>query len=412
MRITTRATRAAASRRGSFLVVVVVLMTFMMGLTMAFFTTANSGHQEINSAGDRLRAHYLAEAAIHETLAAYASGGQAAVNGLNANGGLAGVNYQSTVTWGAAGTPVAEDLVVFRGSATVGSQAVALEVVGRMAADNPYVMGFAARTDLVLNSNSMIDSYDSSAGTYDSQLTGKWHGVGYAELNAPVSTNGDISMDSNSIILGDANPGTAGTISVSGNSKVDGGTAPLVTPLTFEPIVVPAIATSGSINVPSGTKTVPAGDHGFDDITMNSTGTLIFKGPANIVTKNIEIDSNSQVIVDSTNGPVNFYVTGDYFQNSNTYFRPTSGDPADLNLFVVGTGSQVAFESNTEFTGVIYAPDRDVRVMSYAAIYGALAAQSILGDSNATFHFDENLANGGGGGNALEVLCWRTVATP
>ena len=68
-----------------------------------------------------------------------------------------------------------------------------------------------------MDSNSRVDSYDSTLGTYASQQI---NGVGQQRLslsNGDVGSNGDIDMSQNSAVHGDAVPGPTATASVTGN---------------------------------------------------------------------------------------------------------------------------------------------------------------------------------------------------
>ena len=67
---------------------------------------------------------------------------------------------------------------------------------------------------MTLSSAVVIDSFDSSAGTYASQAVNKFKSHFYAGSDAKVTSNGDIGLRSNSTIWGDANPGPSGNRSL------------------------------------------------------------------------------------------------------------------------------------------------------------------------------------------------------
>ena len=73
---------SVSGRRGTVLVMVIVTLTVLVGMTLAFLTVTMSANREVIGAGGELRARYLAEAAITEGLAAKRHGGRVRVDGL------------------------------------------------------------------------------------------------------------------------------------------------------------------------------------------------------------------------------------------------------------------------------------------------------------------------------------------
>jgi len=128
--------------------------------------------------------------------------------------------------------------------------------------------------------------------------------------------------------------------------------------------------------------------------------------------------------VDATNGPVEIYVEDDFVMDSNTIIGSTTSDPSDLQLYLESNNivnpnlnvilADIAFNSNSEFYGTIYAPNAHIDIDSNFQLFGSVVARSVHLDSNSRIHFDENLlrANANQAGGAFEAICWRMIANP
>ena len=60
---------------------------------------------------------------------------------------------------------------------------------------------------MLMDSNAMVDSYDSSLGTYASQATNGTDPDHYAGESGNVGSNGNIDLLANTVVHGNATPG-------------------------------------------------------------------------------------------------------------------------------------------------------------------------------------------------------------
>lgn len=85
-----------------------------------------------------------------------------------------------------------------------------------------------------------------------------------------------------------------------------------------------------------------------------------------------------------------------------------------INFQIWGTktsGTQdIKVAGNGVFSGVIYAPQGAVTVNGNGSISGSVVANTITMTGNANFHFDESLANFGGG-NPFRVSKWKELTS-
>lgn len=84
----------------------------------------------------------------------------------------------------------------------------------------------------------------------------------------------------------------------------------------------------------------------------------------------------------------NFAATGNGVVNRN-------GKPDSVVIYGSPTenGKSVKIAGNGGFFGVLYAPNNDVDVVGNKEFFGALLGNNLTFTGNATFHYDEDLAD-------------------
>jgi hypothetical protein len=228
-------------------------------------------------------------------------------------------------------------------------------------------------------------------------------------------------MRSNSAVWGDAQPGDGSTITITGNAFVTGGTAPLSDPVPMPPLTIPDFPLLGDLIV-NGSQTLPSGDYHFDQFLIDSNDDLLVEGPATLVLETMELESNSELIIDSSSGPVDIYVVGDFILSSNTLVASNTLDPADITIHlnsdnIIDPGipvdlDEVDFESNAKLYGTIYAPNASIEINSNFELFGGIVAKRMHLDSNSWIHYDENLMSGGvDASGEYETLMWRVLSS-
>lgn len=407
-------TRARAEQRGSALAMVLVMTCVMATMSVALLTMTSSAKDESEQVRDEIQASYAAEAALSHALAVYRVGGRQALDDLHYPTSLDTEQTWVDVTWGSEDGSMADDLLQLVARSTDGRSWANMELLLRVLDEEPdFPWGIFGRDSITMNSNSSFDAYDSSLGSYASQDTNRYRGSAYAQAIAPVASNGNISLDSNSYVFGNATPGPGSSASTSVNSRIFGSSAPAEEEVSLPEVDVPALPPIADISIDRGARTLAAGEYSVNSLTLTSNSTLRITGPSTIVVEDLRLASNSEILIDQTNGPVTIYVSGDFEQNSNTEFRPLGDDPADLRVVLAGDSGGVLFASNAELVGTVYAPERFVEISSNSDIFGAVVADELVIESNGRVHYDLNLENstgGDGSSNAVEILCWRPLS--
>jgi hypothetical protein len=106
------------------------------------------------------------------------------------------------------------------------------------------------------------------------------------------------------------------------------------------------------------------------------------------VTGNVDL---STVVFNTNSNPrLNVYVAG-----SSVTFSPTVVDGTPPQFWVYGLPScnTMNLVSSSRFSGVIYAPQVNLRAMGSASLCGAIVAASFSCFGNFDFHYDSAVAN-------------------
>jgi hypothetical protein len=293
------------------------------------------------------------------------------------------------------------------------------ELVVRQVPTTVWRFGAFGKEFVHMNSNARIDSYNSDLGTYAAEDVNGSGTMRHAHEQGDTGSNGDIGLDQNSRVWGDAIPGPSHSDTILGNAFVTGTTGAASQPLEMPTITVPTYSNYGALTV-TGTTTIPTGNRTYTNLTVNSSKVLNITGPANIVISNLALRSNAQINVDATNGDVTLWVLDNFVLSQNSQIAPTDFKPKHLRLNLLSDNvinpelniqlDTVEFDSNSKFYGTILAPNAAISINSNFNMFGSILARSIDLRSNANFHFDEALLNATGSGDPVfETISWREV---
>ena len=259
-----------------------------------------------------------------------------------------------------------------------------------------------------LNSNSLIDSYDSRDGLY---------GGSNVKSQGDVGTNaihyGCISLDSNAEIHGDALSGPEtnpeDVIVTESGSHIYGEKLALSGLNEMPSIPAPeGLPNRGDYFLGGGGQEIisESGEYSSFNLDNNSKVTIV----ANVtlyITGEFSMNSNTKLeIADGSSATI--YLGGSFVQDSNAQFDNVSKDPSKLTLFGTdGFNGQMEWHSDQGFWGAIYVPRADVICPSNTDFYGSMIANSIDINSNGKIHYDESLGGYGSSSSSYLVKSWQ-----
>ena len=384
-----------------------LLILVLGGLATALVSVTGSGYLEQRQSRDEMHAFYVAEAGLSESFAALRTNGVGAID-----------DYDTPQTYGSGTFEI--DFLDGRDDATLGFDRLRLVSTGREGRESSRVMVMARRVPngdfsfgvfgseaVTLASQCFIDSYNSVDGAYAPEGD---HVNDYGS----VGSNGDISIDSNVEIYGDVTPGPDGIVDDNAPQTVISGSTEPARDLEEMPAInVPVLGMSAAMTVGVDTA-ISAGSYHYPSLSVQSGATLTLRGPATLVLDSMQLQSNSELIIDATNGPIEIFVTGDFDLRSNSIVQTISNRSRDISIKVTTDtsvpGNTVALNSNCDFVGSIYAPNAEVTIESNFRVFGAVKAEMVHLASNSRVHFDEDLMFDDLEHADLERIAWRIVS--
>jgi hypothetical protein len=135
-----------------------------------------------------------------------------------------------------------------------------------------------------------------------------------------------------------------------------------------------------------------------ENATLSSC--IMGQNKANYFFYDIQLKNNSNLIIDTSCGPVNIYLTGSIDAVTGSNIINTSdpesleiGKPYDFNIFAnsKNTGDSISIGNSVKFSGFIYAPYMDVRMDNSANIYGSIMAGDLVITNSVVVYFDVNM---------------------
>ena len=395
-------------RRGHTLVAVAVMIAALFPLTGALLFQSTSYKARVATELDLERAAMLAKAGLNEATTALRFGSSGNVGTLAAPARLG-----DGLLW-----VTAEDLGNGRhrlvSTAATGSGRAAWEMVVESSGGvgELFRATLNAKGLLTMNSDVMVDSFDSSLGSYASQAVNSTNGHTHANTNGDVRSDDDIILNSYASVFGDATPGPGYGVTFNTGSYVHGSTTSSAAAFEFPPIEVPPLPPGGAAAI-SGTQTFASGDYRFTDLLIRKNAQLTIEGPANVVVDGTFTgDKDASLVVDATQGPVTIYCET-YAHMNGFEASPAVGSPMAVAFLVSGT-ADISFPSNSMIRGAYYAENSNIVFANNSEAWGSFVGNQVSMSSAMNFHFDEDLARhwaGGGGGSGggdveVDALAW------
>lgn len=216
---------------------------------------------------------------------------------------------------------------------------------------------------VILDGPVLIDSYDSSLGSYggtnigiDGHVATDATAAASVTLKKTVIINGDMTTGVGS------NPSTV--ISNPGGAAI-AGTISAATSVVSPQTISTSIPSSGALDLSgSTTQTLTTGTYRFDSINLSGSATL------------------------QASGPVVIYVDGAVTLGGNV--STASSKPSNMIIYVTGT-SDVTLSGSVAFYGALYAPNSTVQVSGSGDIYGAMVAKNYNHNGSGDVHYDVSL---------------------
>lgn len=370
----------ATPESGSALVAALFIVMVLLGMSSALLSTSFFRQSAARAATARERAYENALTGLAVALFEIRQDLDTGGDGVGAaSGSLAGGAYRITISPVFAG-PGEYTLTA---SGSCGGVSQAMEVV--VAPESAVGFGLFGRDGISMSGSFSVDSYDSTLGSYASQV-----GVDHAGDEGHIASNGNI-VAGGGIIHGNATPGPGFTVSSPGN--VTGATAPAAEPVTMPPYVYsPPIASMG---IWSGTGTISTGTYRYTTLTLSGGSILTISGDVTLYVDDKFTASGSSIIDVLPGGSLTIHHGANDFTVSGGGIVNRDQDPSKMTLYSASL-KKFTLSGGSDFHGLVYAPETQFVASGGSDLYGVIVARTATLSAAGHLHFDTSLGTGSG----------------
>lgn len=305
-----------------------------------------------------------------------------------------------------------------------------------------YANGLLARRKVVMNGNGItVDSWDSRVGNYSSSTRNSNGNVASLSMESTdlCVDNGNVygflSVGSSSFALGDLlkKNGILGEWGDASGDQ-DPGRVTKDFYVDLPAVTVPDYSTwidvatvnggssdvEGSLTLGSSLASVPTSYYASSVKVSGNGETLLVDGPVRLfVDGDVAVSGKAKILI-SGSGSLELYTSGSIDltgQSSGFGLQNSSKKPENFMIYNLAASpaegatsgsNEIKIAGNGGCFAVIYAPNSEIKVAGNGEIHGALVGYNITLNGGALFHYDEALADLGGGGG-LNIDFWREL---
>lgn len=391
----------------------------MIAALMVVFAVASFGliHVQLDLARakeqratvDAQRAFYMAEAGLAEAFQGVASGKSGNVGTPEEPARFANGIFFTTADESDDGR------ITLTSTGLCGAGRATVAIVIERVSESTAALGFFGDDLVTVEAGATVDSYDSRSGPY-TPLSASSAGA------AQIGCNGDVTVGGNALsptkIYGDARPGPDGLLTKSRQATITGTTAPFLTAKELPAVEVPSLPLRSNVSTTllSPAKTLPGGEGSYNELRVGALGKMTIHGPAKLVVGQLQVDATGELVLNSSGGPIELYVTNRLQLAALSKITTPGADSRGVTLSITAppaSGTAIPLSSTGKFYGTIVAPATGLTVGSAFEVFGALAADRLTISAGARMHFDVALLSPDASEGTLPVfLGWQLVELP
>ncbi len=389
--------------RGTVLIVALVVFVLLAGLCASFLSVSTCTIVEVRTRQERIKAYYIAEAAVSAAIAEITSGADPGGDGVGNFSGEFDGGYYSAVA-----TDNGDRTWTLLVAGICGEQSRVLEVTIKERPSGPFRGMVFGVYGVKVAGDAVCDSYDSLLGPYAAQVSGD-----HARENCDVASNGDITLAGTVELYGDVTPGPEGKLIMPGSVFVSGSTCPaeenrLIEKYTYKPEGIDLGMLSGDCTLADGTyhcseikltggDILHLGCLAGDRVTLYVDGFISVSGWAKI-----QIHKGATAVIHhGGDGKAGILLAGGGMINA-------AHVPSRCIIYSA-TAGWVTVAGDSDFHGAIYAPGAPVMLTGTHDYYGAVigATVEVFGSG---LHYDEALGfTAGESLTRYESKSWREL---
>lgn len=327
---------------------------------------------------------------------------------------------------GASGTPrvYADATLTFPGDTLTVTKAVQVDLRRR----SRFAMGLVARNQITFNGN--VASVDSWNSEFNADGTPRGAPVKYGPAHKRDSGSvGSTSVAVGSVAINNADIWGFASVGGSSTSGISVGTNGIIGPFGSPSghVDTTRVATDFTANFDSVSNPSSAIDLSTFGATLGGAGvtatyryagaitnsftvkghiTLILTGAGDV----LKLNGGGDTLTIEAGSSLTIYTAGDINLTGGGVVNPNA-QASSLQIYGTNATSQdIAIGGGAEFTGVVYAPNGNVKIHGNPDVMGSIVANNITVVGNAKFHYDEALANWGGN-NPFGIVKWLELTS-
>ena len=244
-----------------------------------------------------------------------------------------------------------------------------------------------------------------------------------ATSTAIVGSNGAITItpgsSTDTMLDASVHPGPGQTVTPGVGVTITGSTTPREVAVPLPTLLAPTLDAGSDVFVAAGgTGSLTQPYTSCAMIRVNGAGTLTIVGPGQLVCDNLILATGANLIVDSSNGPVEIHVNDTITMATGATITSPTSDATGLLLYAhgvdstPGTTEKVNIQGSGTLHALLYAPDAHVAVPASLAVVGSIVAKSLDVAAGASLSFEPALLNESYSALRVDPISWKVDAVP
>ncbi len=394
-----------SSQRGGVLIATLIMVFAVSAICVCLLELDSSRLKRQIAGIDNKCAFNLAEAGIGEAWYGLSVGKSGTVGSITEP-----ARFGEGLFWVEA-TDLGNHMVGLESTGMSGAGRVTLSQVVKCSPASIPSLGVFGSQRISIGTSALLSTYNSADGKAEP-----------APLK--LQSNGDISVNTQSVIKGDATPGPLGSVALAAGASVTGSTAPSAAEVSLPAIDAPSFTLEAALAHANPKPLSISGNHAYPSINVAAGATLTLTGPAVVVVEQLTVEGTGELAIDATLGEVKLYVSDWLNLKSTSRVTFADVDPTHFSLLVSASGSSdrdgdgaadpaVRFLCDSPFYGTFYAPNARLALPSSFRFFGTLAADTLAIGNLAQVNYDVALLEQDAGVQAtVGAVSWRVIEVP
>jgi len=407
--LTTRSAILAGPRSGGVLALAMIVVLTVAALAAGMLQLSTAVTRRQVSAVNTKLSFYMAEAGLTEAYAGLTSGHTG-----NVGSEAAPVAFGEGLFWVEA-TDNLDGTTTLRSTGMTGNGRAVLSFVVKRESVSAASLGIFGVDGLTVSPGVTLDGFDSHEAEAAAQVPVGEPAPPPAPTLGRLSSNGPITITGTErapvLIDGDVTTGPGLTAQIDGAVTITGATSTALAVIEPKPVEVPDATLSAGVLVEGWAPyTVLPGKTALASLSVAAGAEAVIEGPATLLVGTLRVQSEGQLTFDVTNGEVSVIVLENLSFDAGSFVNTNAVDTRGVSIQVAGPSVRpVLLAAESDFMGVVYAPESDVQVFEGFEVFGALVGKTLQFNGAVGLHYDVFLDRLAAELSLPELVSWRII---